>query len=571
MKRLLLSASAAAVLSGSLFAQEKAANPLDVLVRTLTRIENPAVQVNILKGMNASLKGKRALAVPEGWNELYEKLKTSPNEEVRQQAQALAATFGGGGALDEMRQALADSTADEAARKAALDSLVAAKDGQALPLLLELIAQPGALRGPALRGLANYDDPRIATALIAGFGGFDSAEKRDALNVLLTRPATAKALIAAVESKTIERAAITAPLARQLQSLKEPEIDTWLARNWGMVKTTSAEKQAQIAKFKEFLTPDLIVRADASRGRAIFGQTCAVCHTMFGTGGTIGPELPGAYEDIDYLLQNILDPNAVIGKDYQQTFVRLKDGQSVSGIITSEDQSAVGLRTLGDTLTLQRGDIAEVQVSEQSMMPEGLLSALDEEGVRDLFAYLRQRQQVPMLLTAVNATDFFNGNDLSRWKGSNQAWKIEGGELIGRGNAERPESLLSDMVAKDFKLTGQIKVSGAQAAAELAFYGSTREGKFTGHALSFGGAHTASVWDYSAAQPKLLPQTAAFAPDAWTKCEITARGDKVAVALGDQPPIVIARAPETRTVIGFYLFGQGSELRVKDVTVEVPE
>ncbi len=106
--------------------------------------------------------------------------------------------------------------------------------------------------------------------------------------------------------------------------------------------------------------------------------------------------MPGSFEDVDYLLQNILDPNALIGKDYQQTFITAKNGRLIAGIIASEDERAVVLKTLGDPITVPRAEIAEMKTSEMSMMPEGLLLALDEQGVRDLFLYLRQRGQVPL-------------------------------------------------------------------------------------------------------------------------------------------------------------------------------
>ena len=118
--------------------------------------------------------------------------------------------------------------------------------------------------------------------------------------------------------------------------------------------------------------------------------------TVFGEGAKIGPELPGAFEDVDYLLQNVLDPNAIIGKDYQQTFVQTKDGQIVSGIIAADDASAVTLKTFAGLVTVQRADIASIEVSPNSLMPEGLLAVMDEESVRDLFLYLRQKQQVPL-------------------------------------------------------------------------------------------------------------------------------------------------------------------------------
>ena len=54
------------------------------------------------------------------------------------------------------------------------------------------------------------------------------------------------------------------------------------------------------------------------------------------------------------------------------------------------------LKTLAGSATVQRADIKALETSPNSLMPEGLLGGLDEEGVRDLFLYLRQRQQVPL-------------------------------------------------------------------------------------------------------------------------------------------------------------------------------
>ena len=561
------------MMSGHGFAQEPAAppkpDPLGILVRTLGKIEAPAVQINILKGMNASLKGKRGIPAPEGWEALYAKLKDSPDADVRQQAQALAAIFGGGAVLGEMRTTLADPKATPEARKAALDSLVSAKDAAAAPVLLDLLKSPHPLRAPAIRGLAGFDAPEIVPALVAGYPSFDSAEKRDVLNTLLVRPASARALLAAIDARTIDRAAITATLARTLQSMKAPEIDAWLTKNWGAVRASTGGQQAQIGKLKQFLTAELIGKADAPHGRALFAQTCGVCHTMFGTGGKIGPELPGSFEDIDYLLQNIVDPNAIIGKDYQQTFVKLKDGQTVSGIVSGDDPSTVTLKTLGDTLTLQRSDIVEMTVSEQSMMPEGLLTVMDEESVRDLFLYLRQRQQVPLLASALNANDFFNGTDLTRWLSSHDGWKVESGELVGQGNAKAPVALVSELLAGDFRLTAQIKVTGPTAAAELVLHGAPQGGKFAGTSLSLGGPAPATLYDYAAQPPKPLPllTPATFAD--WTPVVIAVTAGKLSIAIAGGPATELP-TPATRTQPALYIHGAGAELRVKGLKLEVP-
>jgi len=134
---------------------QEAPKALDVLLQTLSHIESPDAQTNILRGTNASLKGRHGLVAPAGWDALYDKLKASPNEEVRRQAQALAVTFGGSAAMAEMRKMLVDNAADGTARLGALESLLAAKDAETLPLVAVLrVSMPCCVRsapGPSTR------------------------------------------------------------------------------------------------------------------------------------------------------------------------------------------------------------------------------------------------------------------------------------------------------------------------------------------------------------------------------------------------------------------------------------
>ena len=559
------------MICSSSLAQETAPKALDVLLQTLTRIDNPDSQASILRGMNASLKGKHGLAAPAGWDTLYEKLKTSPNEEVRRQAQALAVTFGGSGAMAEMRKMLADNAADAKTRQAALESLLAARDAETLPLLLDLAKQAGPLRAAALRGLATFDDAQIAGVILGVFSKLDTAEKRDALNTLLARPVSARAFLAAIDSQALARTEITAPTARQLQDLHDPEVDKWMGKNWGAVRTSPADKQAKIAQLKAFVTTDSILRADASRGRAIFTQTCAICHTLFGSGAKIGPELPGSFEDIDYLLLNIVDPDAIIGKDYQQVLIHTKDGQTMSGIIASDDNAAVTLKSLAGVVTVQRADIASMETSPHSLMPEGLITSLDEESVRDLFLYLRQRGQVPMLATNVNAADFFDGSDLARWKAKDGEWKVENGELVGRANDGKTAILSSEMLADHFTLTAQIKVSGEQPAVEMAFHGLLETPPFKGVSLSVGGTAPSNIWRYDLGEkPVSVPGTVAVPSNQWVTCRIVSNGRDVAISLGDQSAFHLIDTPAGRNAFAFYVKGKNAELRVKDLKLEIP-
>lgn len=572
MKRLSLSISALALFATGAYAQPPGGQDLlGMLTRTLAKSEEPATQLNVLRGMNAALMGKRNVAAPEGWNELYEKLKSNPNAEIRQQAQALSAIFGGGDALTEFRLTLADAKAPRDARRRALESLIGAKDVAAIPVLLSVAREAGPLRAAAIRGLAGFDDSQIPSTLLATYSGLNSDEKRDAMGTLLARLPWAKALLAAIDQKKVNRTDLSAPLARQLQDFKDAGINEWLAKNWGSVRASSADKQKEIAHYKTFLTPANFESADPQRGRAIYAQTCLACHMIFGSGGKVGPELTGTYFDVDYLLQNILDPNALIGKDYQQTIIRTKDGQMLSGMVTGEDGTSVTLKTLAGTLSVQRVDIAEQTLSEVSMMPEGLLSVYADDEIRDLFAYLRQHGQIPMLATPMNVNDFFNGTDLSRWHASSAAWRVDNGEIVGRGNGKRPEFLVSDLSANDFRFTAQVQLSGVNPVAEIAIRGQEMDGSFQGTSLSFGGAAPANLVKYRENQkPENVAGKMHVSSGVWTPLEVVAQGSKLRVLLNGQEAFALDEAHGSpRSVLAFYILGNGAELRVRQPKLEL--
>jgi putative heme-binding domain-containing protein len=76
------------------------------------------------------------------------------------------------------------------------------------------------------------------------------------------------------------------------------------------------------------------------------------------------------------------------------SLITLKDGRSLSGIIASTSDQTLTLRTLTETLTLNRDDITKTDTSPDSMMPEGLLLAFQPDQIRDLIAYLMHPVQV---------------------------------------------------------------------------------------------------------------------------------------------------------------------------------
>src|SRR5436190_15515839 len=103
-----------------------AQGPLSALVRALREADDPQFQLDVLKGMSDGLKGHRNLTMPAGWDDLARKLKNDPNPDIRELTRRLSVIFGSKDALQELRRTVVDSKLDEAPRRAALDSLVAA-------------------------------------------------------------------------------------------------------------------------------------------------------------------------------------------------------------------------------------------------------------------------------------------------------------------------------------------------------------------------------------------------------------------------------------------------------------
>jgi hypothetical protein len=209
-------------------------------------------------------------------------------------------------------------------------------------------------------------------------------------------------------------------------------------------------------------------------------------------------------------------------------------------------------------------------LSPQSMMPEGLLATLQEEDVRNLFLYLRQKQQVPMLVTAVNANDFFNGTDLKGWRASDEtAWRVENGELVGK-SAGPPVSITSEMAAGDYRLTAQVLVPGAGTTAELVLSGMRDAQRFHGTTFSFGGRSLANLWDYrAAAEPKAIPAKSAVGGDQWHAIEVVRKGESLRVTVDGQVQYEGGDARHRRRVQPAFWLRNGV-LRVKGLKIEAP-
>lgn len=305
----------------------------------------------------------------------------------------LEAHMGSDSALKHFRDQLASSTTAAAERESALSVLIQARDAATSKVLLQLIQgdAPGTLKRKAIQALASLKDPETPQVLSAALPKLPPGDLPDAINTLASTKEGSIALLKAVEAKSVPSTALSPFLVRQLAAFKDAQLDALIKSAWGDVNAPKADLAERTKKYRDLLTPAALAKGDAAKGKILFMGTCGACHKLLGEGQNVGPDITGSNRaDLNYLLENVLDPNAVIGKAYQLNLFTMKDGRVMSGVIKEENPTAVKIAMMGGIeFTLPQADIEKREVSKLSTMPEGLFDALPPESVIDLVKYLQ--------------------------------------------------------------------------------------------------------------------------------------------------------------------------------------
>ena len=137
------------------------------------------------------------------------------------------------------------------------------------------------------------------------------------------------------------------------------------------------------------------LRGDPKRGAVIFYKSaaaCAKCHARGKDASPLGPDLTTIARDAsdEYIVEAILEPSKAIRKGFETVSVLTLEGELKSGMIAADTKEHLALRdtaNLEQEIRIAKSDIGEIIVSENSMMPDGLVATLDRE--RDLYDLVR--------------------------------------------------------------------------------------------------------------------------------------------------------------------------------------
>jgi putative heme-binding domain-containing protein len=345
---------------------------------------------------------------------------------------------------------------------------------------------------------------------------------------------------------------------------------------WGTVRSTAEDKAQLIAHYRDLITNETAKKPDIELGRAVSAKTCQQCHILYGVGATIGPDLTGSNRaDIEYLLTNVVDPGALIAKEYRSTLLVTTDGRVITGLVTSDDGQAVTVRTATETIVLPRDEIEESEYTETSMMPDDQLKQFSEHEILSLFAYLRGKEQVPMRATKENAALLFNGQDLTGWTGDRQLWSVENGEIVGRTSGiDHNSFLLSDLAAENFKLSFEVKLKDNAGNSGVQFRSKPLKGynEVLGYQADIGPTWwgklyeengRALLWDKSGESHVKHGD--------WNRYEIEADGSRVRTWINGQPCVDLDDPDGSRDgIIALQIHaGDAMEVRFRHLKLEV--
>jgi putative heme-binding domain-containing protein len=264
-----------------------------------------------------------------------------------------------------------------------------------LELLAKAIADPDASKG---------------AKVVGAIGLISDAKTNDLFRPLLTDPERPLAVRAAAVAALGRNAPGQKFLLATVEQGKLPEDLKFAAAN---VLLSSADEAIKTAAGKHLMLPaaaggdplppiaELVKRnGDAARGKTLYATTgtCAKCHKLQGEGKEVGPDLSeiGSKLSKEAMYLSILDPNAGVSFNYETWSVRTLDGTVLSGILVSQTDDAIELKTAEAIVhKLARDDINQLKKQPISIMPGDIQKLLAAQDLVDIVEYLTTLKKSP--------------------------------------------------------------------------------------------------------------------------------------------------------------------------------
>jgi putative heme-binding domain-containing protein len=346
-----------------------------------------AVLLEVLRSPDAAIGRKGMAILLKALNELPENAMQGDDSPMWTELQRLQASMAAS-LVSDARQILKRDDVSTAERVAAIEHLALGDFEEQQSTLEELLSprEEPATHAAVLATCAKFDTPEVAKLVLGRWQQMALGERSQAIDLLLSRESWALALLQEFEKDGLALTMLEPAHIARLENYPSKKVRELTSALRGQDISDDRRKV-----FEEYRATSL-AGGDALRGREIFEKNCATCHELSGKGHAVGPSLASMVSrGAESVLFNILAPSGEVEPRYLEYVLLTVEGQVLTGMIVAETSTAVTLRSADDkTTTVLRVDIAELQNTGKSLMPDGFERTIDPRAMADLLACLQQ-------------------------------------------------------------------------------------------------------------------------------------------------------------------------------------
>jgi len=279
-----------------------------------------------------------------------------------------------------------DITATEQDRGAATRLLrFGSRDFQ--PTLAKLLAleNSSALQREAVDSLLRLEGLDFMAVLRApAWSALSPSLRERFLSGLVSNPRFTTGLLDAVDNGEVNPGTISPALRGQLRKSRDTVIRE---RSEKLFASNGTDRQKVYEELKDVVQ----LQSNPRAGQEVFARACSTCHRLDRVGTPVGPDLFSIRnQPKEATLLHIIAPDLEITSGFNGYMIETKDGRELSGIIRSETDTAITVRTAaGQDEIIPRSGVAALQASQLSMMPRELEKTMTRQELADLLAYLK--------------------------------------------------------------------------------------------------------------------------------------------------------------------------------------
>jgi len=249
-------------------------------------------------------------------------------------------------------------------------------------LLDQRVPQP--IQEAAARALMQYQALEVAKRILDVWPSLSPRLRLAASDVILSRTAWIEVMLERAGQGGFALNDLDPARLATLRNHKDPKIKQSIAT---LLNSSGTGNRKDIL---ERYQSSLKLPGDSLRGKQVFAKSCSACHRLDGVGYELAPNIAAyKFRGPDAILQNVIEPNREVNPQYVNYTILTNDERIVTGMISNESEASVTLLR-GENISevVARAEIEEMKSSKLSLMPEGLESQIDLQGMSDLIAYI---------------------------------------------------------------------------------------------------------------------------------------------------------------------------------------